>query len=976
MNRLALLLTLLMLGSTGLSKTTILIEAEAFNKSGGWVIDQQFMDEMGSPFLLAHGLGHPVADASTTVTFPKAGLYRVWVRTRDWVAPWKTPDTPEASRAIGAPGKFRLLVDGQMLDAVFGTEGAEWHWQDGGEIRIAKKQATIALHDLTGFEGRCDAILFSTETKLTPPNSLEDMTTFRQKLLGLSKEPTDAGKYDLVVVGGGIAGTCAAISAARNGLEVAFIQDRPVLGGNNSSEVRVWLNGRTNGKNYPRIGDIVKELEQKKRAHYGPGNTADLYEDANKEALVRSEQNISLFLSHRGNGVEMDDKRIKAVIAQDTVSGERLRFETRWVADCTGDGGIGFLAGADFDLTKKGHMGRCNLWNVKSTEKPVLSPRCPWALDLSKKPFPGRKEGDIRKLGGWYWESGFDHDPIENREYIRDWNFRAMYGAWDCLKNVDKKFPNHKLNWAAHISGPRESRRLLGPVVLNKEDLIKKRQWEDGCVVTGWKIDLHLPDKRYDKGFQGDAFISKAHYTAYPMPHWLPYRILYSRNIKNLFMAGRDVSVTHEALGSARVMRTGGLMGEVVGIAASLCKKHKTDPHGVYQDHLSEFKKLLTRGVNPTPDSNKPQHASPLLTLYNKIQPGMTQHVLWESGQGEYHTYRIPAVAVMPKGTVLAFCEGRKNSRSDAGNIDLLVKRSTDNSKTWSKQKVVWNDSGNTCGNPCPVVDAKTGTIWLFSTWNRGDDREHEIISRDSKDTRRVFVMSSTDDGLTWSKPKDITADVKKTDWTWYATGPGSGIQIRHGEHAGRLVLACDHIEAKTKHYYSHIVYSDDHGKTWTLGGTTPNHQVNECEVVELADSRLMLNMRNYDRSQKKRQRAFSNDGGITWQDQGFDDTLIEPICQASIQRYSPLGENKRNVILFSNPASTKRVNMTVRASFDDGKTWPLKRSLHSGPSAYSDLAVLADGTAACLYESGKQHPYEQIVFARFKLQDLHGNQK
>lgn len=584
---------------TGIAETTVLVEAEAFHDIGGWVIDQQFMDEMGSPFLLAHGLGHPVAHASTYVTFPETGEYRVWVRTRDWVAPWKTPDTPELKRAKGTPGIFQLHIDGKPIPTVFGTQNAEWHWQQGGEIQIDKEKVLLSLHDMTGYEGRCDAVLFTNDDNLIPPDAGKELTSFRRKLLGLSDEPTDAGEYDIVVVGGGIAGTCAAISAARNGLEVAFIQDRPVLGGNNSSEVRVWLNGETNGDKYPRIGDIVLELEQEKRAHYGPDNTADLYEDEKKEGLVRSETNISLFLNHRGNGVEKDGDHITAIIAQNIVTSEQLRFSGRWFVDSTGDGCIGFLAGADYDLTRKGHMGRCNLWNVKNTGQPVSFPRCPWALDLSDKPFPGRNENDIRKLGGWYWESGFDHDPIGNREYIRDWNFRAMYGAWDCLKNVDGKYPNYALNWSAYISGPRESRRLLGPVVLGKQDLLDEKKYEDGCVVTGWDMDLHLPDPSYVKGYEGDAFISKAYYTKYPRPYWLPYRILYSRNISNLFMAGRDVSVTHEALGTVRVMRTGGLMGEVVGLAANLCKKYDIDPHEVYENHLQEFKELLTKGVNP-----------------------------------------------------------------------------------------------------------------------------------------------------------------------------------------------------------------------------------------------------------------------------------------------------------------------------------------------------------------------------------------
>lgn len=586
---------------------TILVEAEAFENTGGWVIDQQFMDKMGSPFLLAHGLGQPVDDASTIVTYPETGEYRVWVRTRDWVAPWKKPDTPEAKRAKGTPGKFQVLVNGKALDTVFGTEGDRWHWQEGGKVVIDKKQTSLALHDLTGFEGRCDAILFSKDADLEPPPGGEALARFRQQLLGYAEEPKNGGRYELVVVGGGIAGICAAVSAARNGVKVALIQDRPVLAGNNSSEVRVWLGGKTHGDKYPRIGDVVQDLEQKQRAHYGPSNTADLYEDDKKESVVRSEENLSLFLNCRGNDVEMDGNRITAVIAQNVMTGERLRFSTRWVADCTGDGGIGALAGADFEMTKQGHMGRCNLWNVKETGKDTAFPRCPWALDLSDKPFPGRGGPSdvyagkgIDVLGAWYWESGFDHDPIQNREYIRDWNFRAMYGAWDCLKNVDQRYPTHTLNWAAYISGPRESRRLLGPVVLSREDLLSDRAFEDACVVTGWDMDLHLPHPRYVAGFEGDAFISKANFEKYPRPYWLPYRILYSRNVTNLLMAGRDVSVTHEALGAVRVMRTGGLMGEVVGLAVTLCKKYNVDPNAVYEDYLSAFKTLLTRGVNPT----------------------------------------------------------------------------------------------------------------------------------------------------------------------------------------------------------------------------------------------------------------------------------------------------------------------------------------------------------------------------------------
>lgn len=344
------------------------------------------------------------------------------------------------------------------------------------------------------------------------------------------------------------------------------------------------------------------------------------------------------------------------------------------------------------------------------------------------------------------------------------------------------------------------------------------------------------------------------------------------------------------------------------------------------------------------------------------------------SGQDGYHTYRIPAVAVTTNGTVLALCEGRKSSISDTGNIDLLLKRSTDNGETWSAAQVIWDDGGNTCGNPCVVVDRETGTIWLTSTWNLGSDSESEIVNGTSTDTRRVYVMSSSDDGVSWSAPLEITGDVKLGSWTWYATGPGSGIQMQSGPNAGRLVIPCDHIEADTKNYYSHVIYSDDHGQSWQLGGSSPEYYVNECEVAELPGGDLMLNMRNYNSANKNRQVAYSGDGGLSWSGQGFDMTLIEPTCQASIERYSWPQGSQPGFVLFSNPASqSARTNLTVRASIDDGNSWPMSRVLNAGPSAYSDLAVLEDNRVACLYEAGVSSAYESIVFAAFSLNSLDG---
>jgi sialidase-1 len=350
---------------------------------------------------------------------------------------------------------------------------------------------------------------------------------------------------------------------------------------------------------------------------------------------------------------------------------------------------------------------------------------------------------------------------------------------------------------------------------------------------------------------------------------------------------------------------------------------------------------------------------------------------VYRAGEGGYHTYRIPAIVVTTNGTLLAFCEGRKNGRGDSGDIDTLLKRSTDGGKTWSAQQLIWSDDENTCGNPTPVVDRTTGTIWLLMCWNNGSARENQISAKGIREGRRVFICHSMDDGLTWTKPEEITASVKNPGWGWYATGPVNGIQLTRGGHSGRLLIPANHSESGVKEdttntvSRSHVIYSDDHGQTWHIGGSE-DKKTNESTIAELSDGSVMQNMRSY-QNLNRRAVAISHDGGQSWSPVRFDKTLIEPVCQGSLFRYSWPGEGDRSLLLFSNPASLKREKLTVRLSYDDGQTWAESKLLYAGPAAYSCLARLPDNSIGCLFECGKISAYETITLAKIPLSWLEG---
>ena len=575
----------------------ILVEAESFDNPGGWVIDPQFEQQMGSPYLLAHGMGEPVENAKTSVKFEAVGNYHIWVRTKNWV-----PGNWEA------PGRFQLKVNGQLIDKTLGLRSG-WGWEYVDTLNVAENEIQLELVDLTGFNGRLDAIYFSTRNE-EPPSSSKKLEAWRKTIKVEPNVPPITKSYDLVVVGGGIAGCAAAIAAAEEGLKVALIHDRPVLGGNASEEIRVHTLGI-----YGNFERILKKIDTE---HYPNGSIDATLDQKKRDDNVKSYANIDLFLNHRAYDAKAKDSIIQYVDARHTSTGERIRFTAPRFVDSTGDGWIGYWAGAEFsygresvdqygeDWEEHGElwspkepdnavMGSSVLWGSKEMENEQFLPEVPWAMPVAK---------EYSKVAGeWQWEfSRPDINQIDDAEEIRDHMLRAIYGSFaNAKKNPENA--NRKLEWVSYLVGKRESRRLVGDHIFTFNDAKEGRKFPDGVVIETRDVDIHYQTILENE--ENPDFISEALFYKTP-EYYIPYRSLYSKNISNLFMAGRNFSCSHAGLGGPRVMRTTGQMGAAVGFAAALCKKYDVNPREIYTGYLDEYLALIEdQKFEKIPDSKQ-----------------------------------------------------------------------------------------------------------------------------------------------------------------------------------------------------------------------------------------------------------------------------------------------------------------------------------------------------------------------------------
>ncbi|MCB1122378.1 MAG: FAD-dependent oxidoreductase, partial [Verrucomicrobiae bacterium] len=554
-------------------KNSVLVETAHFKQLGGWMLDNQFELQLGFSYLLAHGLGRPVEDASARIEFPETGQYHAWVLTKDW-----------CPGSWDSPGKFQVLLGGKPLSETFGTV-PDWTWQKAGSVEVTKDMlsTTIALKDLTGFEGRCSAIYFSKDPGDVPPIDKEVLPRWRREKVGLPFTAVDQGHYDLIIVGGGIAGCSAAIAADSQGVKVALIHNRPVLGGNASGEIRVHTEGIRG-----RASDILELIDT---PHYPNSDPLALEADKKRMGNMMALKNVDFYLSHTMTEVEMNEGRIHGVKAVEVANGTLKRFTATQFIDSTGDGWLGHMAGCEWRYGRESKhefgeeweehgelwspekpdnrvMGSSVMWYTRKHDKRVNFPAVPWAAPVAKN--------HAATEGEWQWEySNNDLNQVHDAETIRDHMFRAIYGSYG---NAHKRRENAnvELEWISFLVGKRESRRIMGDHIYTGVDARDSVEFPDAVVTEKRKIDVHYQVKLLGKpvDFLSEAIFQTIKNTYY----YIPYRSLYSKDVPNLQMAGRCFSCSHVGLGGPRVMNTCGQMGVATGFAAGLCKKYNLDP--------------------------------------------------------------------------------------------------------------------------------------------------------------------------------------------------------------------------------------------------------------------------------------------------------------------------------------------------------------------------------------------------------------
>ena len=571
------------------------LEAEAFADYGDWRLDTQFTHKMGSAYLIAPGVGKPIGSAKTTLSVPRAGMWRAWVRTKDWL--------PEFS-----PGRFALTVNGRQSDPLGASKKDGWRWEKAGVFDLPQGVANVSLDDLSGAFARCDAILFTTDATYVPPDEASALAAARVRFAGEADAVADGGTYDVVVVGSGTAGMGAALAAARTGVRTALIHDRPVMGGNSSIELGVGTDGAAgshpNKKTDMRESGLCEEANLM-RARAEPKTLSGAY-----RLMVDAEPRLTEIPNQRVLSVEKDGDRIAAVVARDTLTGRRTRTRGTIFIDCTGDGWVGIFAGADHMYGREA-QDEYNEWPAPETRDSLTMSGClmdgylgyryakrgypvayetpPWANVL-----PTGFTRHIRSISpAWWIEHGGRFDDLVDPERARDELVRIVFAYWGWVKNVWEgraEAANAEILSVPFMNARREGYRLTGDYVLTANDALEGKMFSDRITYGGWPLDTHDPLGMENPNGNG-------YWKNHPgVPTYtIPYRCLYSKNIPNHMFAGRCQSVTHIALGSVRVEATLFTLGQAAGTAAAFAVQKGLSPRAYGQKHIVELQQRLLK---------------------------------------------------------------------------------------------------------------------------------------------------------------------------------------------------------------------------------------------------------------------------------------------------------------------------------------------------------------------------------------------
>ena len=629
------------------------VETEDFTAYGAWKLDTQFIHKMGSAYLIACGVGAPIGEASTEVRLPQAGTYRVWARTKNWL--------PQYS-----PGTFTVAVNGRRAAQTLGaSQKPGWIWERADDFELAAGRTRLALVDLSGAFARCDALLLTRDLAYEPPAEAEACRRERARLTGLPPEVRDEGDFDVIVVGAGTAGCGAAVAAARNGARTALVHDRPVLGGNASDELGVPTCGASVSHPNARESGLNEEVNLW-RGKLNSGRYSAAF-----AKQMEGEKNLTLFNNRRVLGVEMRDPRtIDAVLATDTLTHRDSRFRARLFIDCTGDGWVGYYAGAQYRFGRESRdefgesaapekadritMSGCIMGNYAlgyravDTGQPQAYTPPPWATRLPPPEafhrFPKGFTG-----GQWWLEHPGDIDDLEDPEHARDELIRISFAYWGWIKNHwehKARARTYALSYVPYMDARRETRRLVGDYILKQQDAEQGVMFPDRISYGGWSLDVHNPrgihsGKEGPYDFDGRVPI-----------YSIPYRTLYSTNIVNLLFAGRCMSVTHIALGTVRVEATLSTAGQAAGTAAALAIRHRATPREVGQRYIGELQQQLLKDDQYIPElkNEDPADLARRAAVTASSTQRFSEFTRKQVRTDDEHELNMPRAVMFPRG--------------------------------------------------------------------------------------------------------------------------------------------------------------------------------------------------------------------------------------------------------------------------------------------------------------------------------------